>query len=174
MDTTARHAPPIDQQALVRLMASLHHPLQTLFQDGSHGPPGQRRTALQQRLFLRLELLWKLEEQVLLPALQDAEPRCAAEVALAAREIESMRDLVLTAQGASGSGRDLAFAALQARARRHRERSDALLAGAPSQAIDWPTLLKEVQGLLARWSDEVRQHGEVEDEDRDPVGLPPR
>jgi hypothetical protein len=32
----------------------------------------------------------------------------------------------------------------------------------------------EVRGLLGRWQLEVQINGGVEDEDRDPVGLPPR
>jgi len=171
------HSQSHSQRALAQLLSDMHDTLQQLFADCSHSH-GERRGPLQQRLLLGLELLWKLEEQVVMPALREAEPAWAAELTAAAREIELMRDLSLRVQRSSAAERrlerDLAFAALEGMARVHCAHSEQLLDRAPAQGPRWPALHSEVQALLARWRAEIREHGDIEDEERDPVGLPPR
>ena len=51
---------------------------------------------------------------------------------------------------------------------------DALLRQPGAPRADWRALLGEATALCAQWGDEMRAGGDIEDEDRDPVGLPPR
>jgi hypothetical protein len=162
-----------DQRALSGLLSHLRQSLEPLFA-ACGGDSGSAGDLLLQRLLLGLELLWKLEEQVLMPALQSAMPEHAADVAEGAGELKLMRDLSLQLERSGRAERDLALAALEGLVRLHWARSDALLARATGTAVDWRALHDEVRGLLERWGDEIRAHGEIEDEDRDPVGLPPR
>lgn len=142
-------------QALLQRLQGLRHSLQDL-QD----PP---------RLLLGLELLWKLEEQLLLPAV----PHAAAGVAVAdtLREIELLRDLAAAvAQAGENTRPDRLIPVLEGWAMLHFARVDALLVS----AADGAALLAETNALLERWRSEVKKQGEIEDEDRDPVGLRPR
>jgi hypothetical protein len=40
--------------------------------------------------------------------------------------------------------------------------------------MPWGALEREMRALLRRWRGEIRRHGDIEDEDADPVGHPPR
>jgi len=158
---------------LIRLLSGLRETLDTLFVTCGQ-ISAEAAELLLQRLLLGLELLWKLEEQVLMPALQRAAPEWAPDVAAGAQEIEVMRDLSLRLQDRRLPDPGIGLGALEGVVRLHWLRSDELLARAAQRELDWRALHDEVQGLLARWGEEIRAHGEIEDEERDPVGLPPR
>lgn len=162
--------------ALDTLLESLRDDLRVLFTERKEAPQPRRRGALQRQLLLGLDLLWKIEEQVLLPALHEAVPDAVA-VAMVRRvgnEIELMRDLALLATQTNSENREMSLAVLEGLAMLHFARVADLLARASIDAAESAALEQDVQGLLGRWQREVRLHGEVEDEDRDPVGLPPR
>lgn len=156
------------RQALIHLLSGLHASLRQRFVT-CHRSDGERSS-----LLLGLELLWKLEEQVVMPALQQAAPAKAPDVAQATQEIELMRNLSQRVESSGGTARQLALAALEGMFSLHCVASETLLVRIGSDAVDWSALHKEVQDLLARWRQEIRAHGEIEDEERDPVGLPPR
>jgi len=160
------------RDALAELMGGLQQSVQLLF-DQRPQAPSRRRQALQRQLLLGLELLWKLEEQVVLPALTEAEPTWADETAAATRELELLRDLAMLAAQTAPTHREVTLAVLEGLASLHFTRVHALLTRHGADSADWPRLEAEVRALLARWHGEVQQ-GEIEDEDRDPVGMAPR
>jgi len=160
--------------SMIELLAALRTPLHILFDDRIRAPRGRRRALLLRRLLLGLELLCKLEEQLLLPALRDSAPAAAAPVAWAQQEIELLRDAALLTGRSVAGNRELALALLQRLFGSHCAHVDGLLALKSAAAIDWARLKADVRAWLGRWQAEVQAAGEVEDEDRDPVGLPPR
>jgi len=160
--------------SLKALLESLRDSLRALFTQRLDAQ-ARRAGQVQQQLLLGLELLWKIEEQVLLPALGGVRSGVsAAEVQHATDELDVMRDLALLVTQTNSSNREITFSVLEGLALLHFARGAELLDQAYAGAADWPTLEREVRGLLGRWQLEVQVHGEVEDEDRDPVGLPPR
>jgi len=74
----------------------------------------------------------------------------------------------------ASANRDTVVSVLEGIAELHAERVDALVARMPVSGVPWGALEREMRGLLGRWHDEVLNEGDIEDEDRDPVGLPPR
>lgn len=169
-DTAAAGA----RRALADRLHGLRSALQALFAE-RRALAGRRRQAAQRRLLLGLELLAKLEEQTLAPALRDAEPGWSVELDLAQQELEVMRDVSALVQQTAAGQRDAVLAVLEGLHGVHAARADALLRRPGAQAVPWPRLQREVQALLQRWHDEVATHGEIEDdEEQDPVGLPPR
>lgn len=170
---------------LLALLGGLQDALQSLFAQRLKAE-GRRRRALQRRALFGLELLWKIEEQVVLPAVHE---RHADDAAMAPRvqallhEIELMRDLAaLSVQTASGN-RDMSIGVLEGMASLHFERLQHLLASvdeagkavaAVGPSLDWAALEAEVQGLLGRWRSEIAHDGHLEDEEADPVGAAPR
>jgi hypothetical protein len=159
------------QLALRQRLLALRASLDALFARrlARRGPAwAQSRT----RLLLGLELMWKLEEQLLLPALHPAPAPTQSGLAEARREIEQLRDLAESARQAPDGHQDVLMAALDGLASQHFLRVDELLEGAGP--ADWAAMRDETDALLERWEGEVQAHGEIEDEDRDPVGLPPR
>ncbi len=126
------------------------------------------------RWLLGLELVWKTEELVLLPAIGDAAPHAAAAVGEAGDDIELMRSLVGLSARVTGEAREALDTLLHGLAQVHAARVDALLAIPSGSAARWEDMEREIRGLLARWREEVQRDGDIEDEERDPVGSPPR
>lgn len=161
--------------SLAHLLEGLREDLRQLFAERKQAAQPRRRSALQRQLLLGLDLLWKIEEQVVLPALHEALPEESLPmVRRVTGELELMRDLALLATQTNTDNREMTLAVLEGLATLHFARVAALLDAAPADGADWPALEEDVRGLLGRWRREVRVQGEVEDEDRDPVGLPPR
>ena len=161
------------RRALRGLFHGLHVALQALFVERPLAAR-RRRTAVQRRLLLGLELVSKLEEHVLYPALADAEPDWAGVIQQAAQELELLRDVALLATRTTAVNRDVTLSVLEGLATLHFTRVDELLRRPGADGVPWPQLEHEVRGLLGRWHAEVQRSGEIEDEDQDPVGLPPR
>jgi hypothetical protein len=134
----------------------------------------RQRTALQRQLLLGLELRSKLEEQVLLPALQEAEPGWAPALSGARQELELLRDLALLAGSTVAANRQLTLSVIQGLAALHFDRLDELLQADGAHSVAWDALHDEMADMLSRWHAELRARGQIEDEDRDPVGAPPR
>lgn len=136
---------------------------------------GDAQTAAQQRLLLHLELPLKLQEQVLLPALSQAEPGWEPEVQDLAVELKLLRDAGLLLRSTAGSGHELSLSLLQGMARLHCARLQALLRRPGAAAMDWPAARAEADALIERWHAEIAGGGALEDdEEQDPVGAPPR
>jgi hypothetical protein len=162
----------VSPASLKALIESLHERLRVLFATRSQA---RDAGAVQRQLLLGLELLWKIEEQVLLPVLGGAQTGVAAtELRHAIDELELMRDLARLSTQTNPANREAALAALEGLAMLHFARGAELLDAARADAADWPALEHEVRGLLGRWPPEVQLKGGVEYEGRDPVGLPPR
>jgi hypothetical protein len=163
------------RQTLMAALAGLQDALMQLFLQRQQAQ-GRRRRALQRRLRLGLELFWKIEEQVLLPAVQDAEPGRAPLVAALMHELELMRDLSLLSVQTASNNRDISMSVLEGMATLHFTRVQEVLAAAGTTAapVDWAALDAEVQGLLGRWRSEALAEGHIEDEEADPVGALPR
>lgn len=182
------------REALAMLIGGLRHALEGVA-TARRSAVRRRRGLLQRRLLLGLELLCKLEEQVLFPALDDAldsirhtarrgarnggqaeapEDERAQSLATLRREIELLRDLSMLVTRTAAANRDTVVGVLEGLADLHGERLDLLLAAVPAAAVPWGALEREMRSLLGRWRDEVLADGDIEDEDRDPVGLPPR
>ena len=162
--------------ALAKLMADMQHALQGLFAQLSGPAKRHRRGLVQRRLLLGLELLSKIEEQLVLPVLVDpkADPQAGrtGAVAEALREIELMRDVALLATQTARANRSISLAVLDGIAFLHFTHMNALIARADMPAVGWHRVETEARSWLLRWYDEVRIDGEIEDEDADPVGAP--
>ncbi len=167
------------RQALMAVLAGLQDALMQLFLQRQQAE-GRRRRALQRRLRLGLELLWKIEEQVLLPAVRDAEPERAPSVAALLHEVELMRDLSLLSVQTASNNRDISMSVLEGLAALHFSRVQEFLVltstgvDGPTAPVDWAALHDEVQGLLGRWRSEALADGHIEDEEADPVGAASR
>jgi hypothetical protein len=165
------------RHSLMSVLSGLHEALHALFVQRQQAE-GRRRRALQRRLLLGLELLWKIEEQVVLPAVADAAPAAVPGVTVLLQELELMRDLSLLSVQTSSSNRDMSMGVLEGLAMLHFARLQETLAASPGDdpdsAIDWPALEAETQGLLGRWRGEVATDGHIEDEEADPVGVAQR
>jgi hypothetical protein len=140
-----------------QLLATLHEFRDTVearFSDGL-------RTATQRGASLGI----KLEEHVLLPALRDAALAPQRIVQASGHDGEVLRDLM----DAQAPG------LVEKAARRHMRATEMLLHGSEARtALNWTRVQADVQAWLKRWGDEIAARGDIEDEERDPVGLPPR
>lgn len=157
------------RQPLLRLLQDLRQALEDRFETWSleprAGPDGLR---------LGVELLCKLEEQLLHPALKQSRDQAWPALAQAMGDVGRVRDLCGRIDAAEPLRRPLLVATLEGMARLHFEALDALLREADAAALPWAALERETRALLRRWRSEIQQHGEIEDEDADPVGQPPR
>lgn len=175
--------------ALRALVTELQQALQGLFVQRTAAPLSEQ-PALQQRLLLGLELMWKIEEQVLLPALQPWACESAPAVGASPdRELTLMRDLSQLVSTVRGDERELTLGVLEGLATMHFAGMDALLearrsdagpsalgatAACASRPPRWQLLRNEIVALLERWQAEVQASGSIEDdEDADPVGPRP-
>ena len=137
-----------------------------------HDPRGARR-----RLLLALELMWKLEEQALLPALLDADAATRDDAADLDREVSRLRDLadLVRHGGLDATDMGVVLAALDGmnalRALRFERTLDSAVR---TRRLDGGALAREMDEWLGRWREEVTTTGDIEDEELDPVGRPPR
>ena len=126
-----------------------------------------RDTAWRRGLRTGIDTWLTLEEEVLVPALRDrrAQPRRAIDSA--ALRVGVLRDIVQ--RHFDDPMR------LEGPVRRHvRATEEVLRSNAIVSKVDWKRLNDDVHGVMKRWLDEIAARSDVEDEDRDPVGLAPR
>jgi len=141
------------------------------------GANSAERADAQRRLLLALELGWKLEEQVLLPALNYGEVRLRLDTDQVLEEIEKLRDLAgLVEDGAlDAASTVVVMNALEGIAELRAMRvEEALQSARHSARLNDAALGAEMGALLQRWREELAATGDIEDEERDPVGKPPR
>jgi hypothetical protein len=135
------------------------------------------RPMAQRRLLLALELQWKLEELVLLPALQEVDAGLSLGLQSIGKEIELLRELAHTVSGGGvpQAIENTLFGVLQGIASLRAEQIEVALADpkrvSPRQR---QALSRDIRVLLDRWRGEVETTGDIEDEEADPVGQPPR
>jgi hypothetical protein len=121
-----------------------------------------------------IELRLKLEEQVLLPALRALN---LSPVAVVECQIEILRDLLAEADDADLSlaqQRELWGTILRACEQHFDAVAGLALLALQSGRFDEAHALREVRAYQARWRQEIEQTGDIEDEEADPVGQPPR
>ena len=162
-------APAASRQPLLRLLQDLQQTLEADFEAWGLDP-GAGVEGVQ----LGVELLCKLEEQLLHPALQQARGGPWPALAQSMADVTRLRELSRRVDGAAPAQHAVLLATLEGMARLHFEALQSLLRDAHAAAMPWPALAQETRGLLRRWRTEVRRHGGIEDEDGDPVGQPPR
>lgn len=138
------------------------------------GLTGAAKAEALHELLLELELPLKLEEQLLLPALEAAEPAWKGELHDLSAELGLVRDAAQLLRCSGTLCHELALALLQGMARLHASRLQALLRRPGAPDMDWAAALREAEALLKRWSAEIRAQGDIDDEDIDPVGPPSR
>ena len=118
-------------------------------------------------VLLGVELWLKLEEHVIVPSLRDSDVASARIVQSVGHDGEVLRDLMDEHAQAPGL--------IENAARRHMRATESLLRGAEAQAwLNWTRVQAEMEAWMKRWRDEIATSGDIEDEERDPVGLPPR
>jgi hypothetical protein len=171
--------------ALQAQLQGLHDGLSHLFALRRQAQ-ARSRTWVHRQLLLGLELMWQIEEQVVLPVLHDGVTAAVAgEVRQSIDELSLMRDLALLATRTNNKNRDIALAVLEGMSMLHYVRLVRLLGDAPPGAADWRALENEVRSLLRRWRgpavapariENELEHREdtYEDEDNDLVGQPPQ
>jgi hypothetical protein len=162
-------APAAARRPLLGLLQDLQQALEDSFETWS---PDSR--AGPDRLQLGVELLCKLEEQLLLPALKRSRAPTWPALTQAMADVERLRELSSRIDEAEASQRALLVGTLEGMARLHFDALQGLLRDADAASMPWGALEREMRALLRRWRGEIRQHGDIEDEDADPVGHPPR
>jgi len=162
---------PASRHSLARLLSELQYALDEHFFDYRHSG---RAIALR-RLRLGVELLCKLEDQILLPALHASRDGGWPEVDKALEEVELLRDLSALLNRTLVEQQSTLVPAIEGVAQLHFAALDELLVDADGDAVPWARLEGEMREQLAAWRAEVNEHGELaDDEDDDPVGAPPR
>jgi hypothetical protein len=125
-------------KSVALLLGGLHEDLRQLFVERSQTTQARRRGALQRQLLLGLELLWKIEEQVLLPALHGALPGALPMLRRVSDELELMRDLALLTTQTHTDNREMTLTVLEGMATLHFARVAELVHAAPAEGVDWP------------------------------------
>lgn len=157
----------------LHLLAALRHSVATQLQQINAASVAPRLAGVRQAL-LTLELNNKLEEHLLFPALLEAHGGLGIDTDQ--RALQTLRDLaarVDPAQETLGTAQRTTLAALEGLTMLHFAAVENLL-DCCGDDLDHAALTHGVQGLVQRWQDELRTTGDIEDEEADPVGLPPR
>ncbi|MDN3920662.1 hypothetical protein [Roseateles violae] len=158
------------------LWAELRHSLDRRFDESGAGS-ARRRALAQRRLLRALELRWKLEELVLLPALQDSATASREDVRAAEKEIGLLRELsdLIGDPQLPSSAQGVVLAVLEGIATLRSDQLERRLRQAlQNERINGAALAGDIEGMLERWCGELLASGDIEDEEADPVGQPPR
>jgi hypothetical protein len=126
------------------------------------------------RALLAIELRLKLEEQVLLPRFRQLGLPALDTVE---RQIDLLRELL--AEGALGElalpSNRLLWAAIERMCTLHFDAvAQLMLLALAESRFDADAAWQEAEGYRARWRAEIDDSGDIEDEEADPVGRPPR
>jgi hypothetical protein len=138
----------------------------------SSGGPSPRRA------LLAIELRLKLEEQVLLARLRKLGLPAVDTVD---RQIELLRELLRELLGEAALGElalpssRLLWAAIERMCRLHFDAvAQLMLLALADSRFDADAAWHEAQDYRTRWRREIADRGDIEDEEADPVGRPPR
>lgn len=160
----------------VALWSELRHASLQRFNEYASAP-ATRRSWPRRRLLLALEMMWKLEEQALIPALLDADAGTRDDAAELDEEVARLRELadLLREGDLDAASASVVAAALDGMAALRALRFERSLDQAvQARRLDGAALAREMDELLARWHEEITVTGDLEDEELDPVGRPPR
>lgn len=160
------------ESPLLALLAETALVVERLATTERHRTSASRQSS--RRALLAIELRLKLEEQVLLPRFRDLELPALETVV---DQVEMLRELL--AEGAHGelalpSNRQL-WAAIERMSRLHFDAVAQMLVMALDHSrFDAEQAWRDAKDYRARWRDEIAKTGDIEDEEADPVGQPPR
>lgn len=160
----------------VALWSELRRELQQRFHEHARAPEG-RRARPRRRLLLSLELMWRLEEQTLLPALIGVDADIRDDATALARELLQLRELagMLREDRLDPAGASVAIAALDGMTALRALRLERALDHAVLRRhLDGAALARDMDERLARWREEVTVTGELEDEEMEPLHRPLR
>lgn len=164
---------PVDDDApLLALLAESALAIERLIAGERRRTSSSVRTS--RRALLAIELRLKLEEQVLLPRLADLElPALDG----ASTQIEQLRELL--AEAALGElalpNNRLLWSAIERMCTLHFDAvAQLMLLALADPSFDAEAARQQADDYRARWRAEIGQHGDIEDEEADPVGQPPR
>jgi hypothetical protein len=126
------------------------------------------------RALLAIELRLKLEEQVLLPRFRALGLPAEDTVE---KQIELLRELL--AEAAQGElalqGMRLLWAAIERMSVLHFDAmAQLMLLALAEPAFEANAAWRDAEAFRSRWRDEIAETGDIEDEEADPVGQPPR
>ncbi len=131
-----------------------------------------------QQLHLRaLDLRCKLEQIVVVPALRDTGTVPDTTLQRCEHELAQLRERIESAARADADPGTLgqSVPTLTNAANEHFGRIEALLCDPDNAAVmDACGLAQEIEAWTQRWIEEIETTGAIEDEEQDPVGLPPR
>jgi hypothetical protein len=164
--------PSVADSPLLALLAESALAVERLAASERHR--GSANTKTSRRALLTIELRLKFEEQVLLPRFRELGLPAEDTVE---KQIELLRELL--AQAAQGElalqGTRLLWAAIERMSILHFDAmAQLMLLALADSAFDADAAWREAEDCRSRWRDEIAESGDIEDEEADPVGQPPR
>lgn len=128
-------------------------------------------------LMRALDLRCKLEQLVVVPALRETDTVPFAALQAIEQELIELRERIKSARPAADTPNMTSnvIVTLIGEFMTHFDRMDTLL-GHPASvtAMDAFGLAPEIEAWTQRWINEITTTGDIEDEEQDPVGTPPR
>jgi hypothetical protein len=169
---TASNALALAESPLLGLLAESALAVERLAASERHRSNGHTQSS--RRALLAIELRLKLEEQVLLPRFRELGLPAQASVE---KQIDLLRELLAEAtpgELALQSNR-LLWAAIERMSTLHFDAvAQLMLLAEDDRRFDADEAWQEAEDYRARWRSEIADSGDIEDEEADPVGQPPR
>jgi hypothetical protein len=163
---------PVAESPLLALLAESALAIERLAAGERRRNSGSMQSS--RRALSAIELRLKLEEQVLLPRFRELD---LPALDTAQKQMDLLRGLLAEAghgELALQSNR-LLWAAIERMSTLHFDAmAQLLLMAEDDRRFDADAAWSEVQDYRARWRDDVADRADVEDEEADPVGQPPR
>jgi hypothetical protein len=163
---------PVAKSPLLALLAESALAVERLAASERRRLSGNMRSS--RRALLAIELRLKLEEQVLLPRFRELELPAPGTLE---KQIDLLRELL--AEAAHGElalpSNRLLWAAIERMCTLHFDAVAQLMQLALAESrFDADAAWQEAEDYRARWRAEIADSGDIEDEETDPVGQPPR
>ena len=162
----------VDESPLLALLAESALAVERLAASERRRTSGSTHTS--RRALLAIELRLKLEEHVLLPRFRELGLPALDTVE---KQTELLRELL--AEAAHGElalpSNCLLWAAIERMSTLHFDAvAQMMLLALDHSRFDAKGAWREAEDYRARWRDEIAETGDIEDEEADPVGQPPR
>lgn len=169
---TASHALALAESPLLNLLAESALAVERLAANERRRSSGNTHSS--RRALLAIELRLKLEEQVLLPRFRELGLPVFDTVD---KQIDLLRELL--AEAAHGElalqSNRLLWAAIERMSTLHFDAMAQMMCLAEDDPrFDADEAWHEAEDYRARWRSEIAGSGDIEDEEADPVGQPPR
>ncbi len=163
---------PVADSPLLSLLAESALAVERLAASERHRTSSN--TPSSRRALLAIELRLKLEEQVLLPRLGELGLPALDTVE---KQIELLRELLAEATHGELAlhGNRLLWAAIERMSILHFDAvAQLMLLALADSRFDADAAWREAEDYRSRWRSEMAETGDIEDEEADPVGQPPR